>query len=85
MIMDEVVLDEVSLAGPGAPGQGGLPGQGNGMSANQNRAQKRQAEASPTQLGIKRAKKGMRWYTFRAFCDIYQKYWFHSLHSFQYN
>ena len=61
MIMDEVVLDEVSL---GAPGQGGLPGQGNGMSANQNRAQKRQAEASPTQLGLKRAKKGIYLYTF---------------------
>ena len=56
MIMDEVVLDEVSL---GAPGQGGLPGQGNGMSANQNRAQKRQAEASAAQLGLKRSKKGM--------------------------
>ena len=63
MIMDEVVLDEVNLAGPGvpgAPGQGVLPGQGTGMGANQNRAQKRQAEASATQLGMKRAKKGMR-------------------------
>ena len=55
MIMDEVVLDEVSLVAPGSPGQGGIPGQVTGATPNRN--QKRQSEMAATQ-GMKRAKKG---------------------------
>ena len=57
MIMDEVVLDEVSLAAPGSPGQN-IPGQGNSIGGSSNRALKRQVDASGTHLGVKRTKKG---------------------------
>ena len=57
MIMDEVVLDEVSLAAPGSPGQS-MSGQGNSISGSSNRGQKRQVDSSSTHLGVKRTKKG---------------------------
>ena len=58
MIMDEVVLDEVSLVASGAAGQGGIAGQGAVVGANSSRNQKRQSDSSTNQLGMKRFKKG---------------------------